>query len=96
MRSLLFVEGFEWRPSSQYILVRVIPRCFRFAKMCSCQVSLLSRCSPRDLTSSWRVAHSLYGPGGGAGFSSYSGSDVAQLGSVCFHSPLLKPVLGCK
>jgi hypothetical protein len=33
--------------------VRVIPSCFRFAKMCLCQVSLLSRCSPRDLISSW-------------------------------------------
>jgi hypothetical protein len=33
--------------------VRVIPSCFRFAEMCLCQVSLLSRCSPRYLTSSW-------------------------------------------
>jgi hypothetical protein len=39
------------RPSIQYILVRVIPSCFSFAKMCLCQVSLLSRCSPRYLTS---------------------------------------------
>jgi hypothetical protein len=51
MRSLLLVESVV-RPSNQYIFVRVIPDCFRFAKMCLCQVSLLSRCSPRYLTSS--------------------------------------------
>jgi hypothetical protein len=43
MRSLLFVESFDFRPSNQYILVRVIPNCFRFAKICLCQVSLLPR-----------------------------------------------------
>jgi hypothetical protein len=48
MRSLSHVESFYFRPSNQYILVRVIPSCFRL-----CQVSLLSRCSPRYLTSSW-------------------------------------------
>jgi hypothetical protein len=32
----------------------VIPGCFRFARMCLHQVSLLSRCRPRFLTSSWR------------------------------------------
>jgi hypothetical protein len=52
MRSLLLVESFDLRPSNQYILERVIPSCFRFVKMCLCQVSLLSRCSPRYLTSS--------------------------------------------
>jgi hypothetical protein len=52
MRGLLLVESFDLRPSNQYILVRVIPSCFRFAKMCLCQVSLLSTCSPRYLTSS--------------------------------------------
>jgi hypothetical protein len=52
MRSLLLVESFDLCPSNQYILVRMIPSCFRFAKMCLCQVSLLSRCSPRYLTSS--------------------------------------------
>jgi hypothetical protein len=51
MRSLLLVESFNFRPSNQYILVRVIPSCLRFAKVCLCQVSLLSRCSPRYLTS---------------------------------------------
>jgi hypothetical protein len=55
MRILLLVESFNFRPSNQYILVRMIPSCFRFAKMCLCQVSLLTRCSPRYLTSSsWR------------------------------------------
>jgi hypothetical protein len=53
MRSLLLVESFDLRSSNQKILVRVIPSYFRFAKMCLCQVSLLSRCSPRYLTSSW-------------------------------------------
>jgi hypothetical protein len=53
MRSLLFVETFDLRPSNQYILVRVIPSCFRLAKICLCQVSLMSCCSPRYLTSSW-------------------------------------------
>jgi hypothetical protein len=52
MRSLLLVESFDFRPSNQYILVRVSPSCFRFAKMCLCQVSFLSRCSQRYLTSS--------------------------------------------
>jgi hypothetical protein len=36
MRSLLLVESFEFRPSNQYVLVRVIPSCLRFAKMCLC------------------------------------------------------------
>jgi hypothetical protein len=54
MRSLLLLlESFDLRPSNQYILVRVISSCFRFAKTCLCQVSLLSRCSPRYLASSW-------------------------------------------
>jgi hypothetical protein len=52
MRSLLFVESFDFRPSDQYSLVWVIPSCFPFAKMCLCQVSLLLRCSSRYLTSS--------------------------------------------
>jgi hypothetical protein len=39
MRSLLFIESFDLRPSNQYILVRAIPRCFRLVKMCLCQVS---------------------------------------------------------
>jgi hypothetical protein len=41
-RSSLLVESFDLRPSNHYILVRVIPGYFRFAKMCLCQVSLLS------------------------------------------------------
>jgi hypothetical protein len=49
MRSLLLVENFDFRPSNQYILVRVIPSCFGL-----CQVSLLSRCSQRDMASSSR------------------------------------------
>jgi hypothetical protein len=54
MRSLLLVESFDSRRSKQYILVRVIPSCFRFAKIFLCQVSLLSMCIPRHLIStSW-------------------------------------------
>jgi hypothetical protein len=59
LRRLLPVESFGLSLSSQYILVRVIPSCFRFAKMCLCQVSLLSRCSLRYLTSSW-VSYTLF------------------------------------
>jgi hypothetical protein len=33
------VESCDLCPSSQYILVRVIPSCFHFAKICLCQVS---------------------------------------------------------
>jgi hypothetical protein len=51
MSSLLLVESFDLRPSNQYILVRVIPSCFHFAKLCLCQVSLLPMCIPRYLTS---------------------------------------------
>jgi hypothetical protein len=38
MRSLLLVESLDLCPSNQYILVREIPSCLRFAKMCVCQV----------------------------------------------------------
>jgi hypothetical protein len=52
MRCLLLVESFDLSPSDQHILVRVIPSCFHFTKMCFCQLSLLSRCSSRYFTSS--------------------------------------------
>jgi hypothetical protein len=52
MRSLSLVERFDLCPSNQYILVRVIPSCFRFAEMYLCQISLPSGCSPRYLTPS--------------------------------------------
>jgi hypothetical protein len=65
MRSLLLVESLDLHTSTRYILVRVIPSCLQFMKMCLCQVSLLSRCIPRYFTSSsWGVAHCLYGPRG--------------------------------
>jgi hypothetical protein len=51
-RSLFFVDSFDLHPSNQYILVRVISSCFHLVKMCLCQVSLLSRGSPRYLISS--------------------------------------------
>jgi hypothetical protein len=45
-------QNFDWCLSNRYIWVREIPSCFRFTKMFLCQVSVLSRCSPRYLTSS--------------------------------------------
>jgi hypothetical protein len=54
------VEGFDLRPSNQYILARAIPSFFHFKKMCLCQVSLLSRCSPRCLTSFSGKLHIVY------------------------------------
>jgi hypothetical protein len=38
-RSLFLVKSYDLRPSSQYILVRVSPSFFHFAKMCLCQKS---------------------------------------------------------
>jgi hypothetical protein len=67
MRSLLLVESFDLHPSNQYILVRVIPSCFRFAKMCLCQVRLLPKCSPRVLTTASRVSCTLFIWNGGGG-----------------------------
>jgi hypothetical protein len=60
MRSYLLVGRFDLSPSKQYILVRVIPSCFRFAKVPLCQASLLSRCSPRYLTSSYCGSFTLF------------------------------------
>jgi hypothetical protein len=48
MRSLLLVESSDLRPSKQYILVRVIPSCFRFAKMYLCQVCFTRSTSRLD------------------------------------------------
>jgi hypothetical protein len=75
VRSLLLAQSFDLRPSNQCILVRVIPSCFHFAKMCLCQVSLLSRHSPR------------YGLG--AHFHLCNECDVDRLGSVSCNSPFL-------
>jgi hypothetical protein len=58
--SLLLDESFDLHPSNQYMLVRVAASCFRFAEMCLCRVSLLSRCSPRYLTSSSWGSCTLY------------------------------------
>jgi hypothetical protein len=44
---------FDLCPSNQHILVRVIPSYFHFAKMCFCQVSLLSRCAVCDGNNFW-------------------------------------------
>jgi hypothetical protein len=40
MRSSLRVESFDLLPSSKYILVRVIPSCLHFVKMCLWQVKV--------------------------------------------------------
>jgi hypothetical protein len=89
MKGLLLVESFDFCPSNQYILVRVNPSCFRFAKMCLCQVSLLSRCNPRCLTSSCSGNCTLLIWTGVARFSSCSECNVDRLGFVGFHSPFL-------
>jgi hypothetical protein len=74
MRSLLLVESFD------YILVRVIPSCFRFEKMCLCQVSLLSRCSPRYLiSSSWGSCTLFTSTGGGGGHVSLPAMNVTWI-----------------
>jgi hypothetical protein len=58
--SLLLNESCDFCPSNQYILVRVTPRCFRLVKMWCCQVSFLSRCSPRYLTWSSQGSCTLF------------------------------------
>jgi hypothetical protein len=50
MRIFLLVESFDFRPSSQCILVSVISSFFRTVNMCLRQISLMSRCNPRYLT----------------------------------------------
>jgi hypothetical protein len=70
---------------NQYILLRLIPSCFRFAKMCLSQVSLLSGCSPRYLTSSSQLC-TVY-MDRGACFPSCSECYVDRLGSVSIQSP---------
>jgi hypothetical protein len=49
MRSLFLVESCGLRLSSQYVFVRVTPRCFRFAKMCLCQVKSPVKVQPEIL-----------------------------------------------
>jgi hypothetical protein len=95
MKSLLFVESFDLCPSNQYILVTVIPSCFHFMKMCLCQISLLSRCSPRYLISISGELHIVY-MDQRACFFSCCESDVDRFASVSFHSSFFKPVLDCK
>jgi hypothetical protein len=95
IRSLLLEESFYLCWSNQYILVRVIPSCFWFVKMCLCQVILLSRCNLRYLTSCWGSC-TLFIWTRGAHFFSCCECDMDQLGTSSFHSPFLKPVLDCK
>jgi hypothetical protein len=95
MRSLLLVEGVDFRPSNQYILVRVVPSCFRFAKMCLCQVSLLLSCSPRYLTSSWGSCTLFIWTGGHVSLRVVNVTWI-DLDSLAFILHFLKPVLNCK
>jgi hypothetical protein len=89
MSSLFLVESCDLCPSNQYILVRVIPSCFHFAKICLCQVSLLSGRSLRFLTfTSWESCTLfIWKGGGGAHFSSCGECDFNQFGPVSFYSP---------
>jgi hypothetical protein len=93
MRNLLLVESSDLRQSNQYILVRVVPSCFRFAKMCLHQVSLLSKCSPRYFFFSWELL--IVYMDQGAFFSSCGECDVDGLDSISFYSPFFKSVLDC-
>jgi hypothetical protein len=43
MSSLLLKLSLDLRPSIQYSLVSVMPRCFRMVKICLCQVRRLSK-----------------------------------------------------
>jgi hypothetical protein len=98
MKSLLLVERFDLHRGNQNILVRVIPSCFHFAKMCLCQVSLMSRCNPRYLTSSSRVSFTLFIWTEGEGHVSLHVMNVTwiDLDSWAFILHFLKPVLDCK
>jgi hypothetical protein len=58
--SLLLNESCDFRPSSQYILVRVTPRCFRLVKILCCQVNFLFRRSTRYLTWSSQGSCTLF------------------------------------
>jgi hypothetical protein len=94
MRSLFLVKSCDLHPSSQYILVRVIPSCFYFARMCLCQVSLPSRCSLIFLTfPSWESCTLFIW--GGAQFSSCSDWTLTNLDPLAFILHFLTPVLDC-
>jgi hypothetical protein len=43
------MESFDLRPSNQYILVGVIPSCFRFEKMFLCQITCRVKLQPEIL-----------------------------------------------
>jgi hypothetical protein len=95
MRILLLVDSFDLRPSNQRIFVRVIPNCLRFVKMCLCQVSLLSRCSPRYLTSSALGELNLVYVQWGTHFSTCGECDVSGIRFIGFSSPFYEPILYC-
>jgi hypothetical protein len=65
MRSLLRVESFHLLLNNQYILMMVTPSYVRFAKICLCQVSLLSKYSLKYLKcSTWGSCTLLVWTGG--------------------------------
>jgi hypothetical protein len=92
---LLLVESFDLRPSNHYILMRVIANCFHFAKMCLCQVCLLSSCSPKYLTSS-RGSCTLFVWTGGHVSLRVLNITWIELDSLAFILHFYKPVLNCK
>jgi hypothetical protein len=60
MINLLLVK-FDWNPSNYYTVVKVIPSCFRCAKICLCQVQGADRVTSHLLLVG--DAQFLYGPG---------------------------------
>jgi hypothetical protein len=85
MRNLLLVESLDLCPSNQYVLVRVIPTCFRFAKMCLCQ-EFPVKVQPEILIlflGELRVDYMDWW----ARFSSYGESAMDRLRSIGVHSP---------
>jgi hypothetical protein len=95
---LFLVESCDLCPSSQYILVRVIPSCFHFAKNVFVPSKSLANVHPEILDIFFMgELHIVYMDpgGGGAHFSSCGECDVDRFGSVSFYSPCFKPVLDC-
>jgi hypothetical protein len=75
------VESFYLRPISQNNLVKVIRSCFRFAKMCLCQVKSRVKVQPKILDIILGELHVVcMDPGGGGGFSIFETSFGLQVG----------------
>jgi hypothetical protein len=90
MKNLLLVETFNLHTSSQYILLRAIPSCCRFAKVCLRQVSLLLEYSPKLLTSPWMCCTRTAGEG-----VLMVNTTFTDLDSLACILHILKPALDC-